>query len=497
MQSPVVSTASPCETTEAEPPRRSENPVTEKSVTEKENRDERSNDMQEQKRHYDKPTAQHVSADHSNLEETADGKYRQSRPNKSSQNMSTTSDSLDDKPNKRSTLTGLVKTAAQFLSSGDSNQPSQKDQIRHTQTSTSKRASRTSPAPYEQSRRESNELQEMKYYAQSLEKNVHRLTKELKKAHEEVTVLRKTVAENEAIVTRAHATAISTLAGNVSRGMTDEMIREELKKFLQTDVLSWCADLCTEKILDEDAALHTLLQEGIINSSESYLKSPEYLKFTINTPNGSGPLVLLQAALVHRLCYLYLGDAYFLAEELHTESNNRYNLRQLEQHFGQMQPIAAIDWRVQTVECLERSVPIMNEHLQREAQIFAKEHRFLLSETYDQEAHQDLVQIFASFASLALKLWKTRTNIKWYSMNGFGELYFQPGHPSIEVEQSLMSRMGRQLNGRPIGLFIHPMIGSQSLSKNDKVEEVVWLKALAWVSDKYEPMDREEIVQAD
>lgn len=140
---------------------------------------------------------------------------------------------------------------------------------------------------------------------------------------------------------------------------------------------------------------------------------------------------------------------------------------------------------------------MMNEYLQREVQRFVEDYEFLLSETYDHEAHRDLVQIFASFATLALKLWKTRTNIKWYGLNSFGKRHFQPGHPWIEVEQSLMSRMGGRLNGRPIGLFIHPIITSQSSSKNDKVEEVVWLKALAWVSDKDEPTNREEVGQAE
>ncbi|KAM6488281.1 hypothetical protein HDV62DRAFT_385223 [Trichoderma sp. SZMC 28011] len=274
------------------------------------------------------------------------------------------------------------------------------------------------------------------------------------------------------------------------------MVREELNKFLQTDVLSWCADLCTERVLDEDAALSKLLQVGLINNSESYLESAEYLKFTVNTPDGSGPFLLLKAALIHRLCYLYLCDAYFLAEALHMNTNSRSNLYQLEKDFGQTRLNAAIDWRIQTIECLERSVPILNEFLQREVQKFVEDYEFLLSETYNLEAHQDLVQIFASFATLALKLWKTRTNIKWYGLNSFGKRHFQPGDPWIEVEQSLMSRMGGRLNGRPIGLFIHPTITSQSPSKNDKVEEVVWLKALAWVSDKDEPMNREEMAQA-
>lgn len=143
-------------------------------------------------------------------------------------------------------------------------------------------------------------------------------------------------------------------------------------------------------------------------------------------------------------------------------------------------------------------MPIVNENLQREVQIFVKEYGFLLSaEKFDEEGNQDLIQIFADFAKLALTVWKTQTNIKWYDLNCFEELHFQPGDPCIQVEQSLISRMGRQLNGRPIGLFIHPLITSQSPSKSDKMEEVIWLKALAWVSDKDEPMNREEVGQAD
>lgn len=129
--------------------------------------------------------------------------------------------------------------------------------------------------------------------------------------------------------------------------------------------------------------------------------------------------------------------------------------------------------------------------------MFVEDYKFLLSEVYDHEAHQDLVQIFADFAKLALKMWKTQTNIKWYDLNSFEEPHFQPGNPWIEVDHSLMSRMGRHLNGRPIGLLIHPMITSQSPSKSDKMEEVVWLKALAWVSDKDEPTNEELVGQAD
>lgn len=269
-------------------------------------------------------------------EEAADGRYAwQLRPNNLSQNTSTASNFLNDKQSKKSTFSTIWGKATQLLSPGDSIRSRQKDQKRHTDASASRPIPRSGSTPYEEAKRGSNELQEMRHRTLYLENTVTRLKKDLQKSHEEVAVLRKAVTENEAIITRAHETAISTLADNVSRKITDDMIREELNKFLQTDVLSWCADLCTARILDEDAALSKLLQMDLINNSESYLKSPEYLRFTVNAPDGSGPFLLLQAALLHRLCYLYLCDAYFLAVESHMNTNRRSNLYELDKSFGQ------------------------------------------------------------------------------------------------------------------------------------------------------------------
>ncbi|KAL7950665.1 hypothetical protein V8C42DRAFT_359551 [Trichoderma barbatum] len=245
------------------------------------------------------------------------------------------------------------------------------------------------------------------------------LRDDLDKANAKVAALGKAVAESEAIITQSHATAVSTLAGNVSRGVTDDMIREELKKFFQNDFFSWCADLCTARIEDEDAALYKLLRDA--------------------------------------------------------------------------RPDAAIDWRVQTVKCLEDSAPITEEYVQKQVNAFVQEYAFLLSiDEYEYEANKDPVQIFTSFAILALKLWKTRAHIEWCDLTNFKNAFFELGHPWVEVDPSLVLQMGQRLNGRPVGLIIRPFIVSKSLSKNGKLEEVVWLKALVWVSGEDEPIDAEK-----
>ncbi|KAH0499220.1 hypothetical protein TgHK011_006425 [Trichoderma gracile] len=174
-------------------------------------------------------------------------------------------------------------------------------------------------------------------HTENMEAIVCSLRGDLSKAEDKVAALEKTVAENEAIIAKAHATAVTTLAGDVSRGLTDDMVREDLKKFFQTDFFSWCADLCVERI-DYEALVageHKLLDAGVLNSNHHYRNGPECLKFNVNMPDGRSPLVLLQAVLASRLCGLFLSDAYFLAEEQPIGSDGRFMLSQLESHIIQ------------------------------------------------------------------------------------------------------------------------------------------------------------------
>ncbi|OTA02217.1 hypothetical protein A9Z42_0025570 [Trichoderma parareesei] len=330
----------------------------------------------------------------------------------------------------------------------------------------------------------------MSTHVENMDNVVHTLRDDLKQAEIRVAALGKTVAENEAIITQANSTAVSRLASNVSREFTDDMIREALKKFFQTEFFSWCADVCADRIEQENAALHMLLDAGIINASRNYLNGPEYLRFKVNTPDGSGLLALLQAALGTRLCDLYLNDAYFLAQELPMNRDGRWMLSQFEQHLSHTQLDAATDWRVGIVQCLDKAVPITDHYVLREVDRFVEQYRFLLSnDQFDNEARKDLIRIFADFASLALKIWKSRANVQWCGMRGFDRVCFDLGNPSVEVDSSLASTMGQRLNGRPIGLIIRPAIWSNSLSKNGTVKQVLWLKALAWVSGEEDLMD--------
>ncbi|UKZ77582.1 hypothetical protein TrVFT333_005306 [Trichoderma virens FT-333] len=352
----------------------------------------------EQQQYYSPSAAVYMSATYlQENKETSHENHIQSSLDDMSQTTGTNSASLDDNWSKRDSSTGFMGIVNGLMNRVTTVRRKDKRSIHPKRPTSSTQEPGSTPKIYEQIpvswphkqaetpsshnqgeilkayeeiKRKTNQLHEMTLHTQNLESIVHTLREDLSKANTKMAALGKAVTESEAIITQSHATAVSTLAGNVSRGITDDMIREELKKFFQNDFFSWCADLCTERIVDENAALHKLLEAGIINHSEKYLKGPMFLKFNMNSPDGSSPLVLLQGALASRLCYLYLNDAYFLAEELHMKSKGRYRLRQFEHHFRQAQPNAAIDWRIQTVECLETAVPITEEYIQREVQDF-------------------------------------------------------------------------------------------------------------------------------
>ena len=158
-------------------------------------------------------------------------------------------------------------------------------------------------------------------------------------------------------------------------------------------------------------------------------------------------------------------------------------------------PDAVPGWRIQTMDCLETAVPIIVDYAQQAADKFVQEYWFLLSvDKYDYEAMRDLAQIFADFASLAMKLWKSGAKVRWYSTRDFGEIPFELGNAWSEVESPLVSALGQLLNGRPIGLIIRPLILSSIISENGNWEPVIWHKALAWVSREEDPMDQMDLI---
>lgn len=141
-----------------------------------------------------------------------------------------------------------------------------------------------------------------------------------------------------------------------------------------------------------------------------------------------------------------------------------------------------IDWRIQTVECLEKIVPFNPALSSSKAHSFEAEFGFLLREM-DQEARKDLADLFTGFAHLALRLWKIRSNISVLGMPQLADESYQLGSNRVQGEPAVVSALGHRLNGRPIGVVIRPLIISEPVMPEGKPQQqVIWSKALVWVS---------------
>ncbi|KAL7947534.1 hypothetical protein V8C42DRAFT_288560 [Trichoderma barbatum] len=320
---------------------------------------------------------------------------------------------------------------------------------------------------------------------------------QLQSAKDEVSKLQKCIAKNEAVVTKAHETMLSSLSKGVSRAFTDDMIKDELKRFYQNQLLPWCADMSSSKIPKSEEVKERLQRDKIINSSEAYLRESINLQFSMNLPDDSSSLVLLQAVLSQTLCQTFLQDAYFLAEGIQFAEipgrdavESRRRLKELEDLFYQVDKNACVDWRIRTVESLEKAMPLGPRLVENKAKAFIQNYPFLLKDEVDDQALKDLIQLFVDFGSMTLNLWKTRTIIKVYGLPNFAKYKFSVDSIFIEADgvTSLASR--RRLQGRPIGVVIRPLITSEPLGQDGEAsKEIVWLKAVGWVSTFEDSID--------
>lgn len=147
---------------------------------------------------------------------------------------------------------------------------------------------------------------------------VEKISSQLQNEKAKVAELQKYIEKNEKVVTKAHETHVSSLSKSVSRPFTDDVIKDELKRFYENDFLSWCGDLASMEVDEPEKVKEKLQSMGIINNCKSYLNEPANLQFSMDLPDGKSPMVLLQAVLSQTLCDTFLRDAYFLVDGMET-----------------------------------------------------------------------------------------------------------------------------------------------------------------------------------
>ncbi|KAK0717344.1 hypothetical protein B0T26DRAFT_802505 [Lasiosphaeria miniovina] len=130
-----------------------------------------------------------------------------------------------------------------------------------------------------------------------LQTTVDDLKKELQEERNHSAAFMKNIEAQEEIVTKAHSTAISLLARDVSSDFPDDEIKKEIRNFLQNSLFGWCADNSARRIAGPETAGPFLKQRGLLLRNNDDL--PEHLQFDIQ--HNMAPVVLLQAALAHEL----------------------------------------------------------------------------------------------------------------------------------------------------------------------------------------------------
>ncbi|TQV99274.1 hypothetical protein IF1G_01489 [Cordyceps javanica] len=219
----------------------------------------------------------------------------------------------------------------------------------------------------------------------------------------------------------------------------------------------------------------TLRECRFVNQTPGYRRQPAYLRFDYSKRNESASLVLLEAALSFTLCRQFLETPYFFIKY-------GRGLEEVEGTLAKTSMETSVDWRVNTLKSLGKNASLDPKVATEMAHRFVEDFGFLLIEM-DKTAFTDLVELFIQFAEIALKLWSTKTHIVVSYPTEIWERGFPVGNPYVECEPGLVTTLGEQLNGRPVGVVLRPCIVSQPIqTAGHEPSQVVWSKAMVWLS---------------
>ncbi|KAG9495762.1 hypothetical protein J7337_012320 [Fusarium musae] len=292
------------------------------------------------------------------------------------------------------------------------------------------------------------------------------LETELNEERDVNKTLRQDIQNQEVVVTEAHSRAISLLAGHVSSDFPDDQVRTELGDLFEK-CSEWCIDnrlLLIEKV---ENTRNLLLAEGIIND----LDGEEHLRFDLT--HRTATAVLLQAALTKTLMQTFLGNPFFLGQEC----LNKTALQ------GGASAEATVTWRIQTCQYLEHAFPPHKQGLQACAEGFAKTYEPLI-EPLDRESLTQLTKLFETTCSLALRLWKLRTNIRIEALGDATLHQFQSMFGDMEAHPTVGLLKGdKRFDGRPICVVVRPRIVSEPVESENRGRGIVWSPAQVWVSN--------------
>jgi hypothetical protein len=122
-----------------------------------------------------------------------------------------------------------------------------------------------------------------------------------------------------------------------------------------------------------------------------------------------------------------------------------------------------------------------------QAKNFAETYEALIM-PLDSISEDELIDLFEALRTLALKMWKRKTNIKVESLGDPTLDDFKVMYGDMEAHSSVGLLAGdHSLDGRPICVVVRPRILSQPIvDRGGRAKGIVWSTASVWVS-KAEP----------
>ncbi|KAF5710907.1 hypothetical protein FMUND_9258 [Fusarium mundagurra] len=278
--------------------------------------------------------------------------------------------------------------------------------------------------------------------------------------------LRQDIKDQEVKVTETHSRAISLLAGHVSSDFPDDQVRTELQDLFEK-CSEWCIDNRLPLIENVEETRNLMLTQGIIND----LDCEEHLQFDV--AHRTATAILLQAALTKTLMQTFLGNPFFLGQHC---------LNKTALHGGASAE-ATVTWKIQTCQYLEQAFPPHSQALQTYAEGFARTYEPLI-EPLDRESLTQLTRLFETTCSLALRLWKLKTNIRVEALGDATLHRFQSMFGDMEAHPTVGLLKGdKRFDGRPICVVVRPRIVSEPVESENRGRGIVWSPAQVWVSN--------------
>lgn len=299
--------------------------------------------------------------------------------------------------------------------------------------------------------------------------------------------LRLDIKKQEETVTKAHATAISLLARDVSSDFPDDEIKGWFRQFLEGEFFGWCMDYRKyDHLADMDPEganmKRHLERKGLLRRDHASL--PGYLQ--LDLASSVAPAILLPAALAQDLCHKFLQNPLFLA------SDDSPHHQMLVDFMSALPEEETVDWRIHTCQLLERLTPRdkLDARFAAMAQDFADTFDYL-HEPLDDQGLTELVNLYRTFGRFAMRLSQRRAIVQVQDLGSPTLAEFRATRGGMEAHSSVKLLPGdTSLDGRPVcavawpRIISTPVVGENTQASRGVGRPILWTNAVVWVSKK-------------